>query len=220
MFMNKTNANQFQHVLWIGGVPDAGKTTLANYLSIELNCGVYHYDDYDASHKSHLAETNPIYRNYLNQSEEDYWVKPKPIELLLRAQRIFTDRFPLVLEDINNISNNSLLLVEGVGLTPALVVPYLSSSNQAIWLIPKNNLKMISMKKRDKPPYNNNSGYSQAIVDNLFERDQLMADQFRSEVKRYGLCITETDEKTTISETAKNLMKHFSQYIKKIKKEK
>ncbi|MFN8542528.1 MAG: hypothetical protein U0232_34240, partial [Thermomicrobiales bacterium] len=48
--------DQLAHVLWIGGPPDSGKTSLADLLAERHSLQVYHFDRHEADH---LRRANP-----------------------------------------------------------------------------------------------------------------------------------------------------------------
>ncbi len=141
-------------VLWLGGGTDAGKTSVARCLAATYGLRLYEYDRTDRAHHELLAARDPDYASFIGASLDDRWVRPTPEELTARSLRSFVDRMPLVLEDLSTLAGSGApILVEGFGVMPELVSPFLSSPRQALWLVPTESFKRESMLRRGKPSF-------------------------------------------------------------------
>src|SRR5215211_5256505 len=124
------------HVLWIGGAPDSGKSTIAQVIAARHGLQLYNYDGYDIVHHEYLAQDLESYRAFLDASLDERWIQPTPSELAQRTLQSFQDRWPLVVADLCALPPEPRVLAEGFGFMPALLSPALSSKHQAIWLVP------------------------------------------------------------------------------------
>src|SRR5688572_9543714 len=146
-------ARTLEHVLWIGGAPDSGKSTVARLLAVRHGLQVYHYDSHDLAHHETLAVARPAYRAFLDASLDERWVQPEPGALLRRSLLSFHDRFELALEDLTALPTDCPIVAEGFGLLPEMIAPLLRSPSQAVWLVPTEQFKEAAMALRGKPSF-------------------------------------------------------------------
>ena len=201
------------HVLWIGGGTDAGKTTVAGILAKRYGFQLYHYDHHNLAHDKQLAQVSAFYQDLLNVSMEERWVIPEPKDLVERALRIFQDRHSLVIEDLLGMEKEPVIISEGFGFTPELILPLLSSHNQAVWLVPSESFKWASMKRRGKFTRRLTWSDPERAVNNLFTRDMLLVEQVRQQVETYGLTLCEVDGSRSIEEMVKLVGRHFEMFL-------
>lgn len=143
--MTQVHKQALSHVLWIGGATDTGKTTIARMIAKKWGLEVYDYDQRDLPQVEYLARTHADYRAFLAASVEDNWVRPEPEDLLQFTLQVFRDRFPLVIEELLALPKEPMVVAEGHGFIPELVVPVLSSRRQALWLVPTRELDRKSV---------------------------------------------------------------------------
>src|SRR5215216_3586745 len=162
------------HVLWIGGAPDAGKTTIARPLAARhrwrwYSCDVHTHDHIARSDPTQLPATYAK----LDKSIDERWVHPTPEELLRSIVAINAERFPLILADLRAMPTRPLILAEGPSLHPQLVAPLLTSRHQAIWLVPTEAFALASAAGRDKPRGRDQASDPERYRRNLLERNRL-----------------------------------------------
>jgi 2-phosphoglycerate kinase len=199
------------YVFWIGGAPDAGKTSVARALSDKFGLSVYHYDQADLRHHERLATLSTEYSAFLASGMDERWVAPTPEELAKRAWRAFEDRFPFVMEELRARapSPGAGILAEGFGLTPGLVAPQLSEPSHAVWLLPTEGFKQASMRRRGKGAFEGAVSDPERAARNLFERDQILAERIRREAGALGLTIIDVDGSRSIDSLAAHLTVRF-----------
>ncbi|MCI0580642.1 MAG: hypothetical protein L0331_31145, partial [Chloroflexi bacterium] len=211
--MGRDLKQALSHVLWIGGATDSGKTTATERIAERYGCQLYHYDRHDPRQMERLAETEPRYRAFLNASMDERWVYPEPEELLRRAWQSFQDRFPLVVEDLLGLPQAPMIVAEGFGLLPGLLVPVLASKRQAIWLVPTEAFKWASMERRNKPSFREEVSDPERARMNLFRRDMLLAERVREQVEAYGLTMVEVDGSRAAGEMVTLIEQHFAPFL-------
>lgn len=211
--MNRGRQQLLSHVLWVGGAPDTGKTTVAQLLAVEYGFQVYHYDRHDLAHHQRLAETMPRYRAFLSASLDERWVHPEPEALLKRSLQSFRDRFPLVIEDLLTLPREPIILAEGFGFTPELLFPVLTNHRQGIWLVPTAQFKRASMLRRDKPSFRHQTSNPEVAWQNLFRRDLLLAEHVKAQAEIYSLQVAEIDGLQSVEQVAALIEQHFNPHL-------
>jgi len=201
------------HVLWIGGATDTGKTTMSQIIAERRGLQLYHYDRHDLPQMERLAQANSRYRAFLSASPDENWVRPEPEDLLRFTLQAFRDRFPLVVEDLLALPGEPMLVAEGHGLTPELISPMLSSKRQAIWLVPTEEFKWASMKRRNKPSFRDGTSDPERATKNLFMRDMLLAERVKTQAQSRGLTVVEIDGSRSAEEMASLIERHFESLL-------
>jgi adenylate kinase family enzyme len=201
------------HVLWIGGATDSGKTTVAQTLADRCRLDVYHYDWRDLAHHEVLAKTMPVHRAHLDASLDERWVYPEPQELLRRSMRSFQDRFPLVIEDLLAMPKEPMIVAEGFGLLPELLLPLLSTKYQAIWFVPTEAFKWASMARRGKPSFGAQVSDPDRAKINLFTRDIMLAEYIKEQVLAQGYTLLEIDGSRSAEQITDRVEQHFASFL-------
>ena len=126
------------HVLWIGGGPGSGKSSIAQALSQRFDLQLYAIDDHDRAHEPRLpvvAAGSPA--------------QATPDELLERFVTTSRHRFRLVLEDLAALPPSPLAIVEGAPLFPTLVAAVLRAADHALFLIPGGDEQLTRLVARE-----------------------------------------------------------------------
>ena len=137
------------HVLWIGGGPQAGKTTLSRLLAGKWDLKIYNLDWHGVrEHEQRLTEA---IATFLRQTMDERWAHPTIPELVDRAIAFWEDNFPLVLADIRALPRDRTIVAEGPRALPWLVAPVLRSPRQAIFLVPTRERRDVVAERRWGP---------------------------------------------------------------------
>jgi len=214
--MEQQLGQALSHVLWIGGATDSGKTTISRIMAQRWGLGVYDYDRRDRPQIERLAQTHANYRAFLAASVEENWVRPEPEDLLQFTLQAFRDRFPLVIEELLALPREPMIVAEGHGLIPELVAPALSSKRQAIWLVPTEAFKWVSMKRRNKPSFRDQTSDPERATHNVFARDMLLAECVKAQVGARGLTVYQVDGSRSAEEMATLVEQHFEPLLHRV----
>ena len=198
------------HVLWIGGAPDAGKTTVARLLVERHGLQLYVLD---AAMQAHWARATPERQPELTAFQaltmDERWVLPTPQAMAQQILRIGAERFFLAVEDLLALPKRPRVLAEGPWLFPEFVAPLLSTPRQAIWLVPTGEFKRASAARRDKPTIRHQTSDPEGAHRNWLERDQLLDAHVRGQADALGLALMEVDGSKPPGEVAARLERHF-----------
>ena len=209
-----TVARDLAHVLWIGGAPDAGKTTIARLLAERHRWQWYSSDVHTQNHIARSDPTQlPATYAKLGKSIDERWVHPTPDELLRSIVAINEERFPLILADLRAMPTRPMILAEGPSLHPTLVAPALTSRHQAVWLVPTAEFALASAARRDKLRGSDRSSDPERYRRNVLERNRLFAGYIRREVAAQGRALIEVDGAQTAEEVAQRVEEHFAPYL-------
>jgi hypothetical protein len=203
-----------RHVIWIGGAPDAGKSTLAHELARKHDLRLYIQDRYEMAHFARAtAKRHPEMRAFWEMSIDERWVLRTPEEMAAQVVRSSAERFELLVEDILNEPRDAPMLVEGPWLLPELVAPALTDPRQALWLSPTPEFKQASAAKRGKPGMSHETGDPDRATRNWRERDRLLAEHICRSVAALGLTLWEVDGSVTPEETVLRAERHFALWL-------
>jgi hypothetical protein len=138
------------HVLWIGGGPQAGKTTLSRLLAGKWDLKIYNLDWHNV--REHDLRPRPAVEAFRRLSMDERWAAPSVHELVERAIAIWQEGFALdVLTDLMALPRSRTIVAEGPGAFPWCVAPVISSPRQALFLVPSRDRREVAAIRRWGP---------------------------------------------------------------------
>ncbi|MGB3328059.1 MAG: hypothetical protein WBA46_03840, partial [Thermomicrobiales bacterium] len=124
------------------------------------------------------------------------------------ARAIWTERIPLMVEDVGALTAGGIVIAEGTGLFPAAVRPLVPDAHHAAWLIPTEAFKRASHQRRGKSAWRHETSDPERALANHIARDLMLADGYRAELKPGDFWL-EVDGTRTIEATARALAAWF-----------
>jgi 2-phosphoglycerate kinase len=201
---------QLNHILWIGGSPCAGKSSITRILTQQYNLQTYHCDDaYDTHLKRAAPDKHPLMSNAVGMTWDQVWMRPVDI-LVTRELAFYREEFELVIEDLLTMPRSAPIIAEGASLLPECVAPLLSSHNHAIWIVPTEEFQLREYAQRDwvetilsqcRDPHQ--------AWQNWMGRDAGFARAVAEDARARGMCVIEVDGSQSIEEHAKMVAAHF-----------
>ena len=125
------SGQQLGPVLWIGGTPCSGKTSIADLLAETYQLQVYHCDEAFETHKLQMSAT----RKLMTISWDELWMQPLDM-LVADVFAIYREEFQLIIDDLRALPPWPPILAEGMALLTNLVAPLLANQECAVWVIP------------------------------------------------------------------------------------
>jgi 2-phosphoglycerate kinase len=123
-------------LLWLGGSPCAGKSTVADAIAARFGWEVYRCD---AAYARHVAEADPQHAPTLTRighlHGDALWMRPVA-EQTATEIALYREEFAFILRDIAALSGDEPVIIEGAALLPELVAPLLGEHAHGAWLVP------------------------------------------------------------------------------------
>ncbi|GAA3597997.1 hypothetical protein [Kribbella ginsengisoli] len=163
-------------MIWIGGAPGAGKSTIARQLARELDLPLHPVDLWTYDHVGRMPAQRPL--------EEDLAEGPEvAAEAFVRIARL---RIELVVEDVRARELGDVpALVEGPQLYPSMVA---DGVRAAAWLMPDAEQ---TRRAREARLARVEDARGRARLEGLLARDALLANRVRQETTQYGQTLIE-----------------------------
>jgi hypothetical protein len=206
--------DRLSHVLWVGGGPQAGKSTLSRLLAGKWDLKVYNLDWHSV--REHGLRPSEGVAAFQRLSMDERWATPSAEALLERSVALWDEGFPLVLEDLLALPRSRTIVAEGPGAFPWLVAPVISSPRQAIFLVPTPERREIVAARRwgagQVERFPGIVARERALA-NLGARDVLLDARIRSSCAELGLRCEVMDGSRDLDASLALLEDHFGEHL-------
>jgi hypothetical protein len=129
-----------RHVLWIGGAPGAGKTTVARRLARRHGLRWYNADAHTWEHRDRaLAAGDPAALRWEAMTPHERWVETPPAEMVDLS--LTFDRGRMIVADLRRLPVSPLIVAEGSTVLPEVVEWRVADRSRAVWLVPTPELQ-------------------------------------------------------------------------------
>lgn len=202
--------------LWIGGAQWAGKSTVARLLAARHRVTCYHYDYHDA--RAHWdrrvaaavasGQPAPVF------DAEAVFVQATPAEMVEYAMGTFTQRFPLVLDDLRGLVSGGPVIAEGWGLRPELVADVAPSLDQMVVMVPTEEFRQHQLATLDRAQTTSfDVSDPERAQRNRVDRDRSLALSTVETARRLGVRVIEVDGTLPAEGVADLVGDHFTRYL-------
>jgi hypothetical protein len=174
-----------EHVLWIGGPPGAGKTTLARRLAIVHGFRNFGADKLMQAHHARGVERGlPAMTRWHELTPDERWLAD-PHEMAELSLGTNDERWSLLLEDLRELPASPGLVVEGPPLRPANVMPLVREPPNAVWILPSPEAQERNLTIRGGSSFSTTSD-PESAARNRIQRELLVARGHEEEALRFG----------------------------------
>jgi adenylate kinase family enzyme len=212
---------ELSHVLWIGGSPCSGKSTISHTIARIYVFIDYHVDAWSSNHFARrIAARDAEAAGFLERSLDQRWIEPSVDELVQGAIASWSRDIHLVIEDLLALPKERLIVAEG-NFFPKSIAPYLSSPHQAIWLVPTDAFceqgrrrKWAELARRQKRHgiYHESSNPEQHMH-NIISRDCQLARYVKQQAEDLHFPMYEVDGSRPPEEMTELVERHFDPYL-------
>ncbi|MEO7859571.1 MAG: hypothetical protein ABIU05_03865 [Nitrospirales bacterium] len=203
-------SEQLSHILWVGGSPCAGKSSIAHLLAQQYNLQTYSCDDhYEAHLKRATPDKHPLMSNAAGMTWDEVWMRPVDV-LVTHELAFYREEFELVIEDLLAMPLSTPIIAEGASLLPECIAPILSHPNKAIWVVPTEEFQLKEYARREwVEDILSQCRDPQQAWQNWMGRDVGFARVVAEHATAQGLRVIEVDGSQSIEEHAKMVAEHF-----------
>jgi 2-phosphoglycerate kinase len=204
------HGQELSHILWLGGTPCSGKTSVARRLAATHGLPVYHYDERAQAHEVLIRpERHPAMCAHRAMTLDERWVL-RPVEAIVATTTAaWMEQFALAIDDLRALPQGTTVLAEGPGLLPDCVAPLLSSPRQALWLVPTEAFKRATQPTRGRAWMDETSDPARTY-ENLLALDLQLARDVKRRAGELGLRVIEVDGTRSVEEMAAVVAEHFA----------
>lgn len=214
--MNHHLKTALSHVLWIGGSPCSGKSSICEILAGRHNLQTYHCDAlFDAHLQRATRADSPAFHQLQAllsgpMSWDNIWMRPVDV-LINHELAIYNEEFAMICDDLLAMPNDRPIIAEGAALLPERVAPLLSAPHQAIWIVPTPAFQLEHYSQR---PWIRDILQTCTDPDQAFQnwmaRDAGFAQTVIKQAETHALTTMIVDGQRTIAENTAFVEAHFN----------
>lgn len=216
-----TTKQILSHVLWIGGSPCSGKSTIGHTIAQIYVFLDYHLDAWSRNHFARrVAAGDAEAATFLKMNLDQRWIERSAEALVQEVITSWSKDFHLVIEDLLALPKETFIVAEG-NFFPECVAPYLSSPHQAIWLVPTDSFceqgrcqrwDAQAQRQRRHGVYNESSDPEKRRR-NIIARDCQLARYVKQQATELHLPVYEVDGSRSREEMTELVERHFDPYL-------
>ena len=200
------------HVLWMGGSPCSGKSSIAETVANRYGLALYRCDDAFWEHTKRVDPGRHPTLHKLNQMTwNEIWMRPVDVQIADET-RCYHEEFEMILEDLSAYPRSTPVLAEGAALLPDMVSGLLPGDHRAIWIVPTAAFQRAHYTPEQRPFMKDILKQCQdatQALQNWMDRDAGFAKQVSTRVRELGLGLITVDGERTIEKNAEMVANHF-----------
>lgn len=208
-------SSNLDRVLWVGGSPCSGKSSVAEILSERYGLHYYPCDGhFDAHAAAATAAEQPVLERIRSLRGDALWMRPVA-ELVADEIAAYREEFPFVVQDLlrqtSGTEGRGVVLAEGAALLPDEVFTRCGSAVRAVWMVPSAKFQWTHYRRRDwaRDVVAACSDSERAFA-NWMQRDIEFADWVEARARALGYACLRVDESTSLAENIRWVELHLS----------
>jgi 2-phosphoglycerate kinase len=208
--MSTDTPHSLRHVIWIGGSPCSGKSSIADMLATRHGMSVYRCDDAFFEHQSRITqERQPIFHRLSRASCDKLWMRPVRQQVAQEIQ-LYREEFPLILDDLRALPADRPIVAEGAALLPELIERLNVDQRQMLWMVPTEGFQRDHYGHRE---------WRHAVLrechdpdqawENWMQRDAGFARNVAGHATERHLCLMIVDGSRSLDATISDIERHL-----------
>lgn len=199
----------FENVLWLGGPPGSGKTTVAEWFATAHGLRYWGADKSAHTHHRRMIEEQfPAIREWEAMTHDQRWLGD-PSAMADLSLTLSGRRGEMVIEDLRAEPPTVAIIVEGTPLRPSAIEPVIASTKHALFLVPTPAAEERNLRRRGGHGHMLTSHPAQAET-NRIAREVLVAERIAEEANERAMRMIRPDEQTSLSEVKAAVENHFA----------
>jgi hypothetical protein len=201
-----------EHVVWLGGPPCSGKTSIARILAGRHDLRAYHSDAHTWEHHDKAVERRyPAAARTESLGPDELWLAELDA-LVAQPLEANEERCRLMLEDIEALPPSPLIVAEGTPLFPWLVEERLASRDHAVWLVPTPEFQRARLEERVGTEWRRTSDPPRALA-NRIEREHAVGERIERDARKRGLRVLTVDGSRDVAAMAAAVEEIFAEVV-------
>lgn len=197
-----------ESVLFLGGSPCSGKSSIAASLCQRYGLRYYQCDEYFSAHAAAATvEVQPNLQRISLLRDDALWLRPVA-ELLADEIAVYREEFAMIESDVRDLlavaGQGPRVLVEGAALLPDEVFARCGSAVRAAWLVPSPEFQWLHYSRRDwaKELVSACSDPDAAFA-HWMQRDIEFANWIEEQARSLGYACLRVDGSTSLAENGR-----------------
>jgi 2-phosphoglycerate kinase len=201
-----------EHILWMGGSPCSGKSSIAERLANRYGLALYRCDDAFWKHTEHVdPDRHPTLHKLNQMTWDEIWMRPVDVQIA-DEMRCYHEEFEMIVDDLLAYPRSTPVLAEGAALLPDLVSALLPNDRRAIWIVPTATFQQTHYTPEQRPWVHGilkQCRDARQAFQNWMDRDAGFAKRVSARARELGLELIEVDGERTIEQNTKIVANHF-----------
>lgn len=191
-------------VLWIGGPPCSGKTSIALLLAGRHDLRSYNSDLHTWEHHDKAVDRgHPEAAFWQSATPDQKWLCELD-ELVEHTLGANAERCSLMLEDIESLPRSPLVVAEGTPLLPWLVADRVADPAHAVWLVPTPEFQRARLAERPQITFAQTSNPERAL-ENRIQREIAVGRLIERDARERGFNVLRVDGSRGVLDVAEDV---------------
>jgi 2-phosphoglycerate kinase len=198
-------ASELAHVLWMGGSPCSGKSSIAGMLAEKHGLRIYKCDDAFWEHARRVDPVaHPTFYRLTRMTWDEIWMRPVEVQIADEFA-CYREEFGMIVDDLLGLPRSTLVIAEGAALLPDLVSGLLPDHSRAVWVVPTESFQREHYTPEKRPFVNDILAHCQnptQALANWMDRDVGFTKRVAEQAQALDLEVLTVDGKRTIEQNA------------------